>query len=67
MDATTQKLIELVRQMRAAQKAYFAGRSPEALAVSKNAEAQVDRMLKLLKEGGQPSLFPRAPTPYDFF
>ena len=65
MDPTTHRLIDLVRQMRSAQKAYFQGRSPEALSAAKSLEGQVDRMLKMLKEGEPPTLFDRSPTPYD--
>ena len=64
MDAQTQELVDLVRRMRGAQRAYFAGRSPEALAAARQLEVELDRMLKRLDQA-EPTLFDRSPTPYD--
>jgi len=45
---------QLVREMRQAQRAYFKGRSPDAMAEAKRLEYRVDREL----EGdGRPTLF----------
>lgn len=44
-------LMKLVREMRQAQREYFAQRTPAALDVSKRLERAVDRMLAELASG----------------
>ncbi len=62
MDVEMKMLVALVRQMRAAQKAYFASRSREALIESKNAERQVDQMLDALQHRDGPRQQRHEPT-----
>ena len=57
---TTRELAELVQRMRKAQKRYFAERTQECLARSKELERQVDLMVdRELGPRAEPSLFDR--------
>lgn len=49
--------IRLVRAMRQAQKNYLRDRTPQSLAVSKDAERRVDAALDELSEQTKPALF----------
>lgn len=51
------KLLELVDQMRAAQREYFKTRSPAAMDRAKKLEREVDRQLAARHEAAQPKLF----------
>jgi hypothetical protein len=53
------EFVELVQQMRTAQKLYFCGRTPRTLAAAKSLEHEVDRTVEVLT-------YPRAePTLFD--
>lgn len=55
-----QTLIDLVRRVRAAQRAYFANRTPDRLNTSKKLERQLDDALEAYDSGArevQPGLF----------
>lgn len=56
-----EQLADLVRQMRAAQRLYFATHKPDALSRAKELERRTDQALKALADK-QRRLFPSPPT-----